>query len=288
MRPLHALVILALSAAPSGAQWTTTPPPAPLPRAPIPYQTAPFAWNPTADYIEPGQDEPGYRSWLLRQPWRAGFVQAFHRYLTAAEVAGVAPTWQLLRTASDWRRCGAEPFEVPPAEEWANIVNTLRYVRDYVVPAVGPVEPVSVFRNEVLNRCAGGAPESVHQSMSAIDFVPVRPIDRDSMIRRLCAEHQREGPRYTAGLGFYTKLRFHVDSWKYRTWGRNESGGIACAKVEIAPPPVLASSPVTSQGQAPVGGASQSDGMAAPPAISEPAPPPTAASTPVRDPLSPL
>ena len=67
----------------------------------------------------------------------------------------------------------AKPFEVPPQEEWANIVNTLRYVRDHVVPYVGPVEPVSVFRNAALNRCAGGAPESVHRSMSAIDFVPL-------------------------------------------------------------------------------------------------------------------
>ena len=89
MRVLHAILIVALTAVPSGAQVTFTPAPAPLPRAPIPYQTAPFAWNPTADYIEPGQDEPGYRAWLLRQPWRAGFVQAFHRYLAAAEVAGV-------------------------------------------------------------------------------------------------------------------------------------------------------------------------------------------------------
>jgi hypothetical protein len=170
-------------------------------------------------------------------------------------VSFVAPTWQLLRTASDWRRCGAEPFEVPPTEEWANIVNTLRYVRDHVVPAVGPVEPVSVFRNASLNRCAGGAPESVHQSMSAIDFVPLRPMDRDDMIRRLCSEHQRQGPRFNAGLGFYTKMRFHVDSWRYRTWGRNTHGHAACPKVEWREP-VLASAPAGGvQTSSPTGGA---------------------------------
>lgn len=256
---------------------------APLPAQP--YQV-PAPWNPTADYVEPGQDEPGYRQWIGRGPWRAGQVKAFHDYLTGSGVSYVAPTWQLLRTASDWRRCGAEPFEIPPADEWANIVNTLRYVRDYVVPAVGPVEPVSVFRNAALNRCAGGAPESVHRSMSAIDFVPLQPIARDVMIRRLCAQHQRQGPRFSAGLGFYSKLRFHVDSWKYRTWGRDDHGHIACPKVEWQPP-VLAA--------APVGGV----GTAETTAVAAPADPPVSATPslkpresvstlPVKDPLAPL
>jgi hypothetical protein len=215
---------------------------------PVPAPGQPL-WNPTADYVTSGQDEPGYRSWMLAQPWRGFWVRQFHDYLSVHGVSFVAPTWQLLRTASDWQRCGAQPFEVPPAAEWPNIVNTLRYVRDHVVPAVGPVEPVSVFRNSALNRCAGGAPESVHQSMSAIDFVPLRPIDRPSLIRRLCAEHQMQGPRFNAGLGFYTRLRFHVDSWRYRTWGRDDHGETACPKV--APPPrvepVLASTPKAAQ-----------------------------------------
>src|SRR5437868_6128207 len=34
----------------------------------------------------------------------------------------------------------------------------LRYVRDFVIPAVGPVEPVSVYRKPELNVCSGGAP----------------------------------------------------------------------------------------------------------------------------------
>jgi hypothetical protein len=240
-----ALASSLLLAGPAGAQWQPAPsqprPPLIVP-VPAPVQQL---WNPTADYVTSGQDEPGYRSWMLAQPWRGFWVRQFHDYLSVHGVSFVAPTWQLLRTASDWQRCGAQPFEVPPAAEWPNIVNTLRYVRDHVVPAVGPVEPVSVFRNSALNRCAGGAPESVHQSMSAIDFVPLRPIDRPSLIRRLCAEHQMQGPRFNAGLGFYTRLRFHVDSWRYRTWGRDDHGETACPKV--APParvePVLASAP---------------------------------------------
>ena len=202
-------------------------------------------WNPTADYVTAGQDEPGYRAWMARQPWRAGMVSSFHRYLSDAGVAFVVPTWQLLRTASDWQRCGAEPFEVPPAHEWDNVVQTLRFVRDYVVPAIGPVEPVSVYRNPVLNECAGGAKESVHKQLSAIDMVPLRPTTRPQMIERLCAAHAHSGPRYAIGLGFYTKLRFHVDSWKYRTWGRNDHGELACDRsVETYDDPVIAQGPV--------------------------------------------
>ncbi|GAA4032623.1 hypothetical protein GCM10022281_10350 [Sphingomonas rosea] len=241
-------------------------------------------WNPAADYVEAGQDEPGYRRWIAQGPWRAGAVTQFHQYLTNSGVAFIAPTWQLLRTASDWRRCGAEPFEIPPTDEWPNIVNTLRYVRDHVVPRVGPVEPVSVFRNAGLNRCAGGAPESVHRSMSAIDFVPLAPIGREDMIHRLCAEHQVEGPRYNAGLGFYTKMRFHIDSWKYRTWGRDDSGHIACPKVE-QPVPVLAKAP-----QPATSGAASALVFRTPPAATAATPVSTATtvSTGTGDPLAPL
>ncbi|WP_300973518.1 D-Ala-D-Ala carboxypeptidase family metallohydrolase [Sphingomonas sp. LHG3406-1] len=278
MRILAAILAGLTLAAPSAAQYAV-PPAYPAPVAPL--RPAPYnaVWNPAADYVEAGQDEPGYRVWVTQAPWRAGAVAEFHRYLQASGVAYVAPTWQLLRTASDWRRCGADPFEVPPAEEWANIVNTLRYVRDHVVPKVGPVEPVSVFRNAGLNRCAGGAPESVHRSMSAIDFVPLQPLDRGSMIRRLCAEHQAEGPRYNAGLGFYAKMRFHVDSWKYRTWGRTDHGHLACPKAE----PVVTLAKTT--GGSP-SGATLATGVTA--AVQATAPATGAVVRPAGDPLAPL
>src|SRR3954464_13103033 len=135
-------------------------------------QAAPF--DPAGAYITAGQDEPGYRSWYLAAPWRAAQVKAFNAYLSANEVSGILPTWTLLRTATSWQECGDQPFEVPPAAEWPHMVQTLRYVRDYVVPAVGPVEAVSVYRNPHLNQCAGGAPQSAHRLDSAIDMVPLR------------------------------------------------------------------------------------------------------------------
>jgi hypothetical protein len=187
-------------------------------------------WQPTEPYIVIGQDEPGYRNWYLSSPAHSGQVKAFNDYLTTYQVSGIVPTWQLLRTASDWYKCGAPAFEVPPTEDWPNLVQTLRYIRDEVIPTLGPVEPVSVYRNPLLNQCAGGAQESAHRFMQAVDMVPLRPITRDQMIAALCAIHARTGQGYGVGLGFYVGLRFHVDSRKFRTWGVNDEGAIACAR----------------------------------------------------------
>ena len=195
-------------------------------------------WNPAAGYITAGQDEPGYRSWYMAHPARVMQIKAFNDYLATYEVAGIVPTWQLLRTATSWQRCGAQPFELPPTSEWPHIVQTLRYVRDYVVPAVGPVEPVSAYRNPNLNICAGGAPESAHKHYSAIDLVPLRPVTREGLMRTLCSAHARRGPDYGVGLGFYAFLRFHVDTTKYRRWNMDPAVASLCPP--IVRPPVIA------------------------------------------------
>jgi len=201
-------------------------------------------WQPTAPYVTAGQDEPGYRNWYVAAPWHPGAVRAFNQYLATYQVAGIVPTWQLLRTASDWQKCGAPAFEVPPAEAWPNLVQTLRYVRDRVVPLVGPVEPVSVYRNPLLNQCAGGAEESAHRFMQALDLVPLRPISREALIRALCGLHARGGEPYGVGLGFYVGLRFHIDSRKYRKWGHgNGPEAAACLAERPAPPAVTVAPP---------------------------------------------
>lgn len=196
-------------------------------------------WNPAADYITAGQDEPGYRSWYMALPARAGQVKAFNDYLATYEVSGIVPTWQLFRTATSWEKCWAQPFEIPPTSEWPHIVQTLRYVRDYVIPAVGPVEPVSGYRNPALNICAGGAPESAHKHYSAIDLVPLRPTTRVELMRTLCAVHGRRGLAYEVGLGFYAFLRFHVDTSKYRRWNMDPAVANECPP--IIRPVVIAS-----------------------------------------------
>ncbi len=227
MRPM--LFLSMLLAAPVAAQ---TPPATP--------QVA--AWDPAAAYISIGQDDPGYRNWYMAADSHAVQVKAFNAYLVSAGVGGIVPTWQLLRTATSWQECGAQPFEVPPTSEWPHIIQTLRYIRDYVIPAVGPVEPVSVYRNPELNKCAGGAPESAHKQDSAIDMVPLKPITREALIQTLCAAHTKNGDRYTAGLGFYAYLRFHVDSTKFRRWNVDPAVLALC-------PPIVHPSDIASVGQ---------------------------------------
>ena len=189
-------------------------------------------WNPAAPYVTAGQDEPGYRQWVGAAGWRPAYVKSFHDYLTTYGVGGVAPTWQLLRTATDWQKCGAQPFEVPPSSAWPNIVAALRYVGTYVTPRIGAVEVVSVYRNPMLNACAKGAQESTHLHMGALDMVPLRPISRETLMTQLCTIHRQSGERFLAGLGLYKGIRFHIDNKKYREWGMaGARGGFGCSAV---------------------------------------------------------
>ena len=266
MRSLLALLTL-LAASPAAAQVAPALP-APAPRLAV--------WNPVGDYITAGQDEPGYRSWYLAAPWRATQVTSFNSYLATYGVSGVVPTWQLLRTATSWQKCGGAPFEVPPNTEWPHIVQTLRYVRDYVVPAVGPVEPVSAYRNPDLNRCAGGAPESAHKHYSAIDLVPLRPTTREQLMRTMCGVQARSGPGYQVGLGFYAFLRFHVDTTKYRRWGTDPSIAANC-------PPIIRPSDLASVAQ-PLQTTVQAGAAAAVPAQSAPLGPKIVYAPPATEP----
>ncbi len=196
-------------------------------------------FNPVADYVTEGQDEPGYRSWYLSSPENPIRVAGFHHYITHYGAGWIVPTWQLLRTASSWKRCGFAPYEVPPTSEWPHIVQTLRYVRDEIVLAIGPVEPVSGYRNPGLNVCAGGAKDSAHKGYYALDLVPLTATTREELIRVVCTVHYRRGKAYDSGLGFYSFLRFHVDSKGFREWGpdgKPESSPCIPIETELQPP----------------------------------------------------
>lgn len=260
-----------------------------LAQSPGPVQ--PPQWNPAADYITAGQDEPGYRSWFMALPSRAGQVKAFNDYLATYEVSGIVPTWQLFRTATSWEKCSAQPFEIPPTSEWPHIVQTLRYIRDYVIPAVGPVEPVSAYRNPALNVCAGGAPESAHKHYSAIDLVPLRPTTREELMRILCAAHGRRGLAYEVGLGFYAFLRFHVDTSKYRRWNMDPAVASHCPPI-VRPPIIAHATQPPSQPDAnplPVPAVAASPAPTSPPEATPSLAPPaaTAPVQPLIDPLAP-
>jgi hypothetical protein len=178
----------------------------------------------SAAELPEGQNKADYLAWLARDPGARAEVLSFKSFLEAANVADVVPTWELVRTASMWRECDGPRFEVAPAGEWPHIATTLAFVRNHVEPVIGPVEVVSGFRDEALNRCAHGAPASAHRHFFAIDMIPLGDIGRAGLERSLCKIHDFRGQQYNIGLGFYSGVRFHVDSQKFRVWGADGKG----------------------------------------------------------------
>jgi hypothetical protein len=186
---------------------------------------ATFASPAAASALPEGQSKADYLAWLARDAGARAEVLSFKSYLQAAGVEDVVPTWQLIRTASKWRQCDGPRFEVAPMSDWVHIADTLRFVEEEVEPVIGDVEPVSGFRNEDLNRCSGGAKASAHRHFYALDLVPVdEDLSRASLIRSICRVHGDSGRDYGVGLGFYTGMRFHLDSKGFRRWGANGSG----------------------------------------------------------------
>ncbi len=164
-----------------------------------------------------------FATWIAN-PLNRAQAREFDQFLRRMGVKGVVPTWQLLRTARDWRTCGS-PFQVPPGATWPRIVPVLRFIRAEIRPRIGPVEVVSGYRNPQLNRCAAGAPRSAHVGFWGVDLVPGAAIGEADLIRRLCALHRVKGRRARFGLGFYGGVRFHVDTRSYRLWGANNRAG---------------------------------------------------------------
>ena len=178
-----------------------------------------------ASGLAPGQTAEDFEAWARRSPANLQKLGAFREFLAAQGLVSIVPMWQLVRTSSSWRECGAEPFEVPPPDKWGRIVKTLKFVRDDVIPSVGQVETLSAYRNGELNACSNGAPKSAHREFFALDLTPVnKAIERTDMIRTVCRAHTRDGRTYDVGLGFYTGRRFHVDSSGFRRWGANGKG----------------------------------------------------------------
>jgi hypothetical protein len=185
---------------------------------------ASFATPSLATTMPEGQSKADYLAWLARDPGARAELLSFKAYLHAAGVEEVVPTWQLVRTASQWRDCDGPRFEVAPTAEWTHIAGTLGFVKAHVEPAIGDVEAVSGFRNEGLNACAGGAKASAHRHFWALDLVPVADVSRGAMVRDLCDVHAARGRAFDIGLGFYAGNRFHVDSKGFRKWGADGSG----------------------------------------------------------------
>lgn len=161
--------------------------------------------------------------------WRAGpakaDVAAIEAYLARESVGDVLPLSDILRSDARWRRCTkAQPFAVPPRSMWPAMVPTLRYIRDEVVPAVGPVQVVSGYRDPIANSCFRGAKASKHLRFAALDLMPKNKLDRAALIAKLCPLHARTGAAKRVGLGIYAATRFHIDTAGFRRWGADYHG----------------------------------------------------------------
>jgi hypothetical protein len=220
MAPLRAprRLCLALAAAAAvlagcsrGPSTSTAPmqPPVPPPRvAPAPEPAPP----PAAELSDPERDSVLFTLWRAKH---AEEVDTFSAYLVSENLADVVPMYQLLRSASMWKECQAEPFEVPPQSEWEKARDVLILLRDLRERGVLPsFEVVSAYRDPRLNRCAGGAPGSSHQKF-AVDIAPLAP----EVAANLCRFWRERGKDWDMGVSRYPTGRIHIDRTGYRTWG---------------------------------------------------------------------
>lgn len=168
--------------------------------------------------------EDDQRGALLFSNWRSTAgpqLEAFESYLVRQNVAQVVPAYQLLRTASMWKECRAQPFQVPPPQLWPQVVDVLRLLQELRARNVlGSFEVVSAYRDPELNRCAGGAPRSAH----VLFAVDLRPLEPDAGAR-LCRFWREEGKPWNMGLSRYPTGRVHIDRNGYRTWGASHGRG---------------------------------------------------------------
>jgi hypothetical protein len=166
------------------------------------------------------------RGELALAAWRPAQGQPladFERHLGAEGVLQVLPLHQLLRSASSWQECGAEPFALPPREQWPAVVSVLRLLQALQAEGVvgRALEVHSGYRHPALNACAQGAAGSAHLRSFALDFTPLDGVDPTA---RLCAFWRVQGRAWNMGLSRYPSGRIHIDTAGYRSWGADHTG----------------------------------------------------------------
>ena len=233
-------IIALLSGLLMSVQPTEAAPPAQSVAAPEPLQLAALDLTPAPHFApedahvhptftESGESSASYEDFQrwVALPANASRVAAFEAALKAEGLYGVVPTYQLLRTALDWKKCRAEPFELPEESMWPGALASLRTLRDDIIPVVGDVEIVSGYRDAALNSCAGGASRSVHRQFGAFDGYALAEVSREQMIADLCDWHGVRGGPLSAGLGIYRGKKFHIDGGLRgnRRWGSDYSSG---------------------------------------------------------------
>jgi hypothetical protein len=155
------------------------------------------------------------------RPTHEAEVAGFDAFLRGEALQGVVPPYQLLRSASDWQKCEAQPFAVPPEAQWQDAAAVLRLLKTLKEQGVlGEFEMHSGYRDAALNQCAGGAVRSAHLRGFAAD---ITPYNSATALTALCGFWRAQGPGWKMGLGQYPSGRIHLDTLGHRTWGRDGS-----------------------------------------------------------------
>ena len=163
-----------------------------------------------------GRDSVLFGRWAAKHD-----VEPFQRALAAKGLSDVAPLYQVLRSASDWQRCGAEPFAVPPEQQWLAVESTLGLLKTLREEGALPrFEILSGYRSPALNRCADGAPSSAHTRAFAVDLDLGEGTEGAAW---LCEFWKKNGRRWSMGLSRYPSGRIHIDTAGYRTWGEDHT-----------------------------------------------------------------
>jgi hypothetical protein len=166
-----------------------------------------------------------YEVWLNEKTQNAADVEAYATRLKAAGVGDLIPLHLLLRTASSWQACGAQPYAVPSLDLQPRSVKTLQLLAVLKRRELLPTGDVaSAYRAPQLNECACGACDSQHLYGAAIDFYPSAAFGK-TKVKRLCDFWRGEGRAWKMGISQYAKSkRIHIDTgYKYRTWPKGRS-----------------------------------------------------------------
>ncbi|TWO69838.1 peptidase M15 [Caenimonas sedimenti] len=175
------------------------------------------------------RDATQFAQWRLS---RQAQVEAFQTFLDQENLAHVSPLHELLRSASMWKECKAEPFQIPPAAQWSEVRKVLQLLvtlRERKL--LDRIEVVSGYRDEALNRCAGGSPRSAHRRSFAVDLAP---LSRAQGLA-LCRFWRDQGEPLDMGLSRYPTGRVHIDRAGYRTWGEDHTRLTSFCNLEAAP-----------------------------------------------------
>jgi hypothetical protein len=211
-------------------QYATCPPPPFDPDKVVGFgarSRAKYGKNAAVEIYSMRQEKPiethqSFVAWLNRNPNKFKLANEYLAYLNSQGVGNVVPMRSLMLG------CAINPnrddliYDVPPRETWKNIVPTLQFLRDYVVPNIGTIRLYHGYRNPRANQACGSTSDA-HPNNTAIDIVPMKMDNPAQIERKMCKVFRQYGKQYNIGMGFYGTGLLHIDSWKTRSWGGDRS-----------------------------------------------------------------